>query len=203
MLRVFRYGLWALLAALCIAIAGALYDRESSTNIVDAPAQSSPIGAPFRLIDHNGAPITEQAMEGQPAAVFFGFTHCPEICPTTLYDLANWLGRLGNDGRNLKVFFVSVDPLRDTPQIMKEYVGKFSNRITGITGDPGEIAKLVKAWHVYTKLVPLEDGEYTMDHTASIFLVSKDGSLQGTIGYQDEPDVALKKLRILVSSQSS
>ena len=86
---------------------------------------------------------------------------------------------------------------------MKEYVGKFSNRITGITGDPGEIAKLTKAWHVYTKLVPLEDGEYTMDHTASIFLVSKDGSLQGTIGYQDEPDVALKKLRILVSSQSS
>ena len=203
MLRALRYGLWALLAALSIAIAGVLYDRESSTNVSDAPAQNSPIGAPFQLIDHNGAPITELAMDGHPAAVFFGFTHCPEICPTTLYNLANWLGRLGNDGRNLKVFFISVDPHRDTPQIMKEYVGKFSDRITGITGDPAEIAKLTKAWHIYTKLAPLEDGEYTMDHTASIFLVRKDGSLQGTIGYQDKPDIALQKLRILLSSQPS
>ena len=86
---------------------------------------------------------------------------------------------------------------------MKEYVGKFSDRITGITGDPAEIAKLTKAWYIYTKLAPLEDGEYTMDHTASIFLVRKDGSLQGTIGYQDKPDIALQKLRILLSSQPS
>ena len=200
MFKTFRYGLWALCAALGITIAVALFDEGRKEGTSGKPWQSTGVVVPFRLIDHNGAPITEQAMEGHPAIVFFGFTHCPEICPTTLHDIENWLDRLGTDGRHLKVFFISVDPLRDTPQMLSAYVGKFTNRITGITGDPIAIADLTKAWHVYTKRIPLEDGDYTMDHTASVFLVRKDGSLQGTISYQDDSDVALQKLRNLLSS---
>ena len=203
MLRALRYGLWALLAALSVTMVGKFFDRETTTKISDLPAQSSPIGAPFQLIDHRGSPITQQAMEGRPAAVFFGFTHCPEICPTTLYELANWLDILGVDGMDLNVFFITVDPVRDTPQIMKEYVERFSARIKGITGEPGEITKLLKAWHVYAKRVPLADGEYTMDHTASIYLLRTNGSLHGMIGYQDTTDIALKKLRGLLSLHSS
>lgn len=199
MLRVLRYGLWALLAALSVTIAGKFLDPETSTKFSSTAPESSSIGGPFQLIDHRGTPITQHAIEGKPAVVFFGFTHCPEICPTTLYALANWIDSLGNDGINLNVFFISVDPARDTPEIMKKYLSQFSNRITGITGDPREITKLTKAWHVYAKRIPLGDGEYTMDHTASIFLLRKDGSLHGTISYQDTTDIALQKLRNLLS----
>jgi len=199
MLKVLRYGLWALLAALSVAIAGTLLDPTPNKKISGTATQTSPIGAPFELIDHLGTPITQHAMKGKPAAVFFGFTHCPEICPTTLYELTNWVDILGNDGKNLKVFFISVDPVRDTPQMMKQYLSRFSNRITGITGDPDEINKLTKAWYVYARRVPLGDGEYTMDHTASIFLLNGDGNLHGTIDYKDTTNVALEKLRSLLS----
>ena len=125
MLKVLRYGLWALLAALSVAIAGTFLDPTPNKKISGTATQTSPIGAPFKLIDHLGTPITQHAMKGKPAAVFFGFTHCPEICPTTLYELTNWVDILGNDGKNLKVFFISVDPVRDTPQMMKQYLSRF------------------------------------------------------------------------------
>ena len=199
MLKLLRYGLWALLAALSITIAGKLLDPAPSKNISGTATETNPIGAPFTLIDHLGTPITQHAMKGTPAAVFFGFTHCPEICPTTLYELTNWIDMLGDEGKDLNVFFISVDPVRDTPQRMKKYLSRFSNRITGITGDPNEINKLTKAWYVYTNRVSLGDGEYTMDHTASIFLLRVDGSLHGTIDYKDTTNVALQKLRSLLS----
>ena len=199
MLKVLRYGFWALLAALSVTIAGTLLDPTPSDKISGPTNERSPIGAPFKLIDHLGAPITQDAMKGKPAAIFFGFTHCPEICPTTLYQLTDWVDILGNDGKNLNVFFISVDPVRDTHPRMKEYLSRFSNRITGITGDPNQIDRLTKAWYVYAKRVPLGDGEYTMDHTASIFLLNGDGSLHGTIDYNDATNVALEKLRDLLS----
>ena len=200
MLRILRYIVWAILAALSVAVASVLLDERSNEETVGIATQGSGIGAPFQLIDHDGAPISEKAMEGHPAIVFFGFTHCPEVCPTTLHNLTVWLNQLGADGRRLRVFFISVDPTRDTPQMLQAYIHKFTNRITGVTGDPGDIDKLTKSWHVFTKRVPLEDGDYTMDHTASIFLLREDGILQGTIKYGDDATVALQKLRLLLSS---
>ncbi len=193
-MRFVRYGLWAAIAALSIfLVLTYISARQSST------PKSVELGAPFNLIDQNGAPITEAAFKGHPTALFFGFTHCPEICPTTLFELSGWLNTLGDEGKDLRVFFISVDPERDTPQVMKGYTAAFTDRITGITGNPEEVAKLVKSWRIYAKKVPTADGDYTMDHTASIMLLDRDSRLKSTIDYKEDSAVALKKLKLLVA----
>ncbi|WP_394690243.1 SCO family protein [Hoeflea sp.] len=155
------------------------------------------LGADFTLVDHNGDPITQAAFEGRPTLLYFGFTRCPEVCPTTLYEMAGWLDALGDEGRDLQAFFVTVDPERDTPEIMKGYSEAFTDRVIGITGDPDEIARLVAGWHVYAAKIPTEDGDYTMDHTASVFLVDKHGVFKGTISYGENAETAIAKLRLL------
>lgn len=193
-MRWIRYGLWAAIAALTIFLALTyLSGRQANT------PKSVELGTPFNLIDQNGAPITEAAFKGHPTALFFGFTHCPEVCPTTLFEMAGLLNTLGDEGKDLRVFFISVDPERDTPEVMKGYTAAFTDRITGITGKPEEVDKLVKSWRIYAKKVPTEDGGYTMDHTASIMLLDRDARLKSTIDYKENPDVALKKLKLLVS----
>ncbi|NJR13404.1 MAG: SCO family protein [Phyllobacteriaceae bacterium] len=142
------------------------------------------------------APITEQAFAGKPVALFFGFTHCPEICPTTLLEMSDWLESLGPEGAAIDAYFVTVDPERDTPQVLGEYIAPFP-RITGITGDLPGISAMASAWKVYFKKQPLDGGGYTMDHTASIFLVKPDGTFQGTIAYGENAETAKEKLRNL------
>ncbi len=155
-------------------------------------------GAPFELVDQSGQTITEQAFRGHPTAVFFGFTHCPEVCPTTLFELDGWLESLGNDGTEIRAFFVSVDPERDTPEVLGKYVSNVSERITGITGAPDKIAEMAKAFGIYSKKVPLDDGDYTMDHTASVILLDSGGAFFGTISYGESSDTAIAKLKRLV-----
>ncbi|MDQ0997822.1 protein SCO1/2 [Phyllobacterium ifriqiyense] len=193
-MRWVRYGLWAAIAALTIfLVLTYVSGRQASTQ------KSVELGTPFNLIDQNGAPITEAAFKGHPTALFFGFTHCPEVCPTTLFEMAGLLNTLGDEGKDLRVFFISVDPERDTPEVMKGYTAAFTDRITGITGKPEEIEKLVKSWRIYAKKVPTEDGDYTMDHTASIMLLDRDARLKSTIDYKEDADVALKKLKLLIA----
>lgn len=193
-IRLIRYGLWAGIAALSIfLVLTYISGRQTS-----AP-KSVELGTPFNLIDQNGAPITEAAFKGHPTALFFGFTHCPEVCPTTLFEMAGLLNTLGEEGKDLRVFFISVDPERDTPEVMKGYTAAFTDRITGITGKPEEVEKLVKSWRIYAKKVPTEDGDYTMDHTASIMLLDRDARLKSTIDYKEDADVALKKLKLLIA----
>lgn len=154
-------------------------------------------GAPFTLTDQNGQPITETAFRGQPTAVFFGFTHCPEICPTTLFELDGWLKQLGPDGEKIRAYFVTVDPERDTPEIMKQYVGNVSQRIVGISGEPEKVMAMAKSFGIYSKKVPLEGGDYTMDHTASVLLLDPKGDFSGTIAWGENPDNAITKLKRL------
>jgi protein SCO1/2 len=156
-------------------------------------------GAPFTLVDQKGAEITEAAFRGHPSAVFFGFTHCPEVCPTTLFELDGWLKELGDDGKDIKAYFVSVDPERDTPEVLNTYTSNISNRITGITGTPDKIAAMTKAFGIYSKKVPTENGDYTMDHTASVLLLDGSGSFFGTIAYGENADTAMAKLRRLAN----
>ena len=156
-----------------------------------------PFGAPFTLTDQNGQPITEAAFRGQPSAVFFGFTHCPEVCPTTLYELAGWLNTLGDEGQNIRAYFVTVDPERDTPEIMKTYITNFSDRIVGITGEPEKVHAMAKSFGIYWKKVETGDGDYTMDHTASVLLLDSGGDFAGTIAYDESADTAVKKLQNL------
>ncbi|TCD14617.1 SCO family protein [Oricola cellulosilytica] len=191
----------AVIAVLAVLLAGGMaviFQQFVAGRSDQLLTSGGAIGAPFELVDHNGEPITEQAMEGRPVAVFFGFAHCPEVCPTTLYEMAGWLNALGEEGEEIGAFFVTVDPERDTPEIMRAYVTNFTDRITGITGDPEKVAALTKSWFVYSRKVPLDDGGYTMDHTASIYLVGRDGNFKGTIAYGENGETAVAKLRRLV-----
>jgi protein SCO1/2 len=158
-----------------------------------------PFGAAFSLVDQKGAPITEAAFRGQPSVVFFGFTHCPEVCPTTLFELAGWLKTLGDDGKNLHAYFVSVDPERDTPEVMNAYVSNFSDRIVGITGAPDKVHAMAKSFGIYWKKVDTGDGDYTMDHTASVLLLNAKGDFAGTIAYGESADTAIAKLKRLAA----
>ncbi len=193
--RLLRYGLWAAIAVLSLFLAITFANTR-----IGRQSEGPQLGVPFNLIDQNGAPITEAAFKGHPTVLFFGFTHCPEVCPTTLFEMAGWLKTLGEEGKDLRAFFISVDPERDTPDVMKGYVSAFTDRITGITGKPDEVEKLLKGWKIYAKKVPTENGDYTMDHTATVILVDRDGRLKSTIDYKESPDVALKKLKLLIAS---
>jgi protein SCO1/2 len=154
-------------------------------------------GAPFTLVDHNGAEFTEAALRGHPSALFFGFTHCPEICPTTLYEMDGWLKKLGDDGKDVGAFFVSIDPARDTPEVLKLYVGSVSDRVVGITGEPEKVGQMAKDFGIFVRKVPLDGDDYTMDHTASVLLLDRNGAFAGTISYGENPDTAIEKLRRL------
>lgn len=156
-----------------------------------------PFGEPFTLVDQRGAPITEAAFRGQPSALFFGFTHCPEVCPTTLFELDGWLKTLGPEGKDIKAYFISIDPERDTPEVMDTYVSNVSDRITGITGEPAKVEAMAKAFGIYFRKVETEDGDYTMDHTASVILLNRRGEFAGTIAYEENPDTAIAKLKRL------
>ena len=158
-----------------------------------------PFGEPFTLVDQRGEEITQAAFQGQPTALFFGFTHCPEVCPTTLFELEGWLNELGDEGADIDAYFVSVDPERDTPEILGDYVSNVSKRIVGITGEPEKVFAMAKSYGIYFKKVELEGGDYTMDHTASILLLDSTGNFAGTIAYGENPENAVAKLKRLAA----
>lgn len=133
------------------------------------------VGGPFRLEDQNGKPVTDQDMKGKPFLVFFGFTHCPDVCPTTLFELSQVLRALGPDANRVGALFITVDPARDTPAIMKDYLSNFDPHLRGLTGDQASIDAAIRAYRVYAKKIPLDNGDYTMDHTAIVYLMDKDG----------------------------
>lgn len=158
-----------------------------------------PIGGPFKLTSHEGKPFTDQDLKGKPFAVFFGFTHCPEVCPTTLYDLTQDLESLGSDADKLRVAFITVDPAQDTPEQIKTYLSSFDPRIVGLSGTDEEIAAVAKAYKVFYRKVPTESG-YTMDHTATIFLMDSKGQFYGTSNFQEAEYVRRNKLKQLIKN---
>jgi len=152
---------------------------------------------PFKLVDQNGRAVTERDFQSKPTAWFFGFTNCPDVCPTTLADLSQVLDRLGPDADKLNVVFVTVDPERDTPEVLREYVASFDPRIVGLTGSPEEIAATAKEHFVHQAKVPLKDGSYTMEHTSKVLLTAADGRFVGTIDHHDPVESQVEKLRAL------
>jgi protein SCO1 len=133
------------------------------------------IGGPFRLIDQDGRPFSDTDVKGEPFLVFFGFTHCPDACPTTLLELSDMLDKLGSDASKVRVLFITLDPERDNPASLKDYLSAFNSRVVGLTGDLSTVTTVARAYHVYFKKVPLEGSDYTMDHTAVVYLMNKDG----------------------------
>jgi protein SCO1/2 len=159
---------------------------------VAAPAA---IGGPFQLTDQSGQAVTEKSMQGHPTLIFFGFTHCPDVCPTTLFEISEVLRVMGKDADRVNAYYISVDPERDSAAAMKDYLSSFDPRLKGLTGNPEEIAKVLSQYRVYAKKVPLKDGDYTMDHTALIYLMDRDGKFVSPFNLNRKPEEAAADLR--------
>lgn len=152
------------------------------------------IGGPFTLVDQDGRTVTDQSFRGAPFLVFFGYTHCPDVCPTTLSDLTQAFELLGPD-KPMRAAFITVDPERDTPEALKQYVSSFDPRISGLTGSPAAIAAAEKAYRVYARKVPsAAGGDYTMDHTSIVYLMDKDGRFVEALNLQQPPDKVAAEL---------
>jgi protein SCO1/2 len=158
-------------------------------------AAPSAIGGPFKLTDQNGQAVTEEVLKGKPSLLFFGFTHCPDVCPTALFDMSELYKALGPDGDKVGAYFVSVDPERDTPAVLKEYLSSFDPRLRGLTGDPVAVAAMEKAYRVYSKKIPLDGGGYTMDHTALVYLMNKDGQFVAPFNLKRKPEEAAADIK--------
>lgn len=197
-LRLVRIVAWIAVVLVITLLVG--YWKSSPSNKTEEAALTSPmsIGGPFSLTDHTGKPVTEKDFLGKPHLRFFGFTHCPDVCPTTL----SWLSDLVEQaGTEVPILLVSVDPERDTPAALADYVTSFGPNIIGLTGTTEQVDAVLKSWKAYSKRVPQEDGEYTMDHTASVYLVDANGAFRGTLDIHDmSPTANLSKLKRLLGS---
>jgi protein SCO1/2 len=156
--------------------------------------QTSAIGGPFRLLDQEGKTVSDADFKGRPFLVFFGFTHCPDVCPTTLFEVSEILRKLGPDADKVAALFVTVDPERDTPAVLKDYLSSFDPHLRGLTGDGEAIGSTLKGYRVYAKKVPQEGG-YTMDHTAIVYLMDKDGRFVAPFSLKRKPEDAAADLR--------
>lgn len=188
-----RLGLWV--AVVLAAVAATMI-------FVFAPPKAGVSfgGGSYALVDQRGDPVDQTMLVGHPSLLFFGYTHCPDVCPTTMGEMAGWFEELGDDVGPLQAYFISVDPLRDTPEVLGDYVSWVSDRITGITGEPAEIDKIVKAWGaVGTRVEGLSPDDYTMDHTASVYLINAEGGFEGTIAYGEDQATAVGKIRKLLA----
>src|SRR5437667_5175930 len=159
---------------------------------VAAPAA---IGGPFQLTDQTGQTVTEKDLVGHPTLVFFGFTHCPDVCPTELFEISEILRVMGGDADRVNAYFISVDPERDTAATMKDYLSSFDPRLKGLTGEPDAVAKAISGYRVYAKKVPLKDGDYTMDHTALVYLMDRDGKFVAPFNLKRPPEEAAADLK--------
>lgn len=158
-------------------------------------AKASAVGGPFELVDQDGQTVTNETFAGEPMLIFFGFTHCPDVCPTALFEMSQVFEALGPDARKINGLFVTVDPERDTPEVMKSYIGSFHPSIQGLSGTPEQVAAALKAYRVYAKKVPTQGGEYTMDHTAIVYLMGKDGEFIAPFNLKRAPEAAADELR--------
>ena len=177
-------------AAALAAIAIVIWPRGGEMAV-----SPSSIGGSFRLTDQNGRTVTDADFKGKPFLVFFGFTHCPDVCPTALFDMSEAFRRLGPDAEKMSALFISVDPERDTPGKLKDYLQSFHPRISALTGTQAEIDAVTKAYKAYAKKVPLDGGEYTMDHTAIVYLMDREGRFVAPFNLKRPADEAAKDLQ--------
>ncbi len=192
--RALMWMLAGLVAVLAVAAIG-------FGSLVGPPGASShgtaAIGGPFRLETGAGKVVTDTDMRGEPFLVFFGYTHCPDVCPTTLFQLAQVLRALGPDAK-IRVLFITVDPERDTPKLMQDYAESFDKRIIGLSGDRAAIDKVISAYRVYARKEASAKGEYTMDHSAVIYLMGRDGRFLSAFNLQRPPEQAAAELKPLL-----
>ncbi len=191
--------LWLILAGLVVLLAflgigiGALVGEKPGSGA----SSSAAVGGPFRLEAGGGRIVTDADLRGAPFLVFFGYTHCPDVCPTTLFQLSEILRALGPEAK-IKVLFVTVDPERDTPDLMAQYSSSFDPRIIGLSGDRADVDKVIAAYRVYARKAPDANGGYAMDHSAVIYLMDRDGKFLRAFNLERSPEQAAAELKPLL-----
>ena len=196
-MRGLRLLLWALVG---LAAAGtAVLLLRAPPPVPSAEMPLATIGGPFTLTGSDGKPFASSRLAGKPYAIFFGFTHCPDVCPTTLARLVKLRGQLGDKADALAIVFVSVDPERDTPAEMARYAGLFEAPIVALTGSQAAIDRVKQQFGVFSEKVPAGDGDYSVDHTATVFLMDAAGKFVATISHDEGDAAALAKLERLTA----
>ncbi|GLS45696.1 SCO family protein [Methylobacterium brachythecii] len=158
------------------------------------PAATSAVGGPFTLVNQDGKTLTERDFAGATHLIFFGFTHCPDVCPTTLQQITDVLAALGPKADKLKVAFVTVDPERDDPAALKDYLSSFDPRIAGLTGTPEQVTAALKAYRGYAKKVEDKSGGYVMEHTALVYIMDANNNFVTALNLQRPPQEAAAEL---------
>jgi protein SCO1/2 len=181
----------AFAASLAIGLLAMFWFMGGATRVV----QPAAIGGPFQLTDQHGKTVTDKSLKGKPSLIFFGYTHCPDVCPTSLFEISEVLRALGKDADKVNAYFISVDPERDTQAVMKDYLGSFDPHLEGLSGDPAMVAKVLTSYRVYAKKVPTKDGDYTMDHTALIYLMDRNGQFVSPFNLKRSPEEAAAELK--------
>ena len=192
----------AAIAALALFIGGCdklLPETKSAFNAVDVTG--APIGGDFRLADTQGKPRSVSEFRGKVVVVVFGYTHCPDVCPTTLSDFASALKRLGPEAQRVQLLFITLDPKRDTPEILREYVPAFDKSFVALRGDEAATTQVTKEFRIYSQQREGKNGgEYTIDHSAQSFVFDTNGKLRLVVGYGLEPEKIASDLRLLMNA---
>lgn len=184
--------LTAFFAGLVVFLGVILY---STGQLGPGAPSASAIGGPFKLIDQDGKPITDADLKGKPMLIFFGYTHCPDICPTTLFEVSEVLRALGTDSGRAAALFITVDPERDTPAVLKDYLSNFDPHLRGATGMPDALKVVEKEYRVFSQKVPIGNGEYSMDHSAVVYLMDKNGRFVAPFNLKRTPEAAAADLK--------
>lgn len=189
-MKTFRIAVWVGVLILAGFLGWVTLNLTKSKDVVAEP----PFGVPFTLVSQNGQPITEEALRGKPTALFFGFTHCPEVCPTTLFELNGWMEKVDPKGDKLQAYFVTVDPERDTPETLKTYLESFDSRIIGLSGSPEQIKAVEAAFEAPLGKDADKGGR---SHSSAFFLMDKYGLLAKPIDYTEPQEIENMAKRLL------
>ena len=194
-----RWIIWLVLLLVAGGFAITAITRGSGSTEDTPGTYANAFGGPFTLTAPDGSTVTERTLAGKPYAIFFGFTRCPDVCPTSLARMARLRKQLGPDGMKFAIVFVSVDPGHDKPADLGNYVALFGTPIIGLTGTNAQLEQIKKGYGVYSAKVPQPGGDYTIDHTAAIYLMTAKGEFSGTIDTQESDQTALEKLKRLIA----
>lgn len=194
-----RIVLWALVALSLVAFGSLLLYPRGGEPETARPITTTSFGGPFTLVGADGQPFQSSRLNGKPYSIFFGFTHCPDVCPTTLARLVKLRKALGRGEDAFNIVFVSVDPERDGPKEVAGYAEAFGGPVIPLTGSPAQIAQVKKQYGIHSEKVPVEGGDYNVDHTATVLLFNGQGGFESTISPEEQDAPALDKLRRLTA----